>query len=780
MNWVQKGLAGLTAVLTAIVCIGVTWLGTSLPQTTGEIQLEPLKSSVKVYRDTRGIPHIYASNLSDAYHALGFAHAQDRFAQMELMRRHGNGRLAEVVGARAIPSDRFMRTLGFNRLVEAQFLTLLAPSREVLQAYSDGVNSWLKNRRSSLPLEMIAIGYSPDPWRPEDSLIWGRIMAMWLSGNWRTEFLRLQMSSKLSPEKINALWPQIDFQDEIKQSLGAILPEKSAKLIDELRQVSDSGASNSWVIDGTKTRSGKPILANDPHLGFLAPIMWYLADLNTPKHRMTGGTVPGVPFVVLGHNKKFAWGVTSTHPDLQDLFIETVTDEGYLTPTGPKAFIKHKETIKVKGADDIEITVRISRHGPIISDALPDLKKALSPTQVIALSATFLRSEDQSPDAYFGINTATSLGEFKQALKHLDAPHLSMTYADTSGNTARFLPGLLPNRRKDRGQFPQMGSATPLAPNINGLNPYAPPFPGGGYIVEANSKTVPTSFPHFISGSWAPGFRTRQIASLLTSNSKHTLKDSWEVIADNVSPLANELLPIMLQFLLMETNESRLLKAWNGVMSRRRIEPTIFMNWIRELNLRLYGDELGDLTPKFLRLRPLFLKYALTSDQIWCDNTRTTENEDCSGVVTQALNDAIERLRAQYGSNVENWKWGTVHLAYFRHPVFSSIPLLGKWADLSIPSDGGAFTINRGNFRLNRTSKPFRHTHGAGIRALYDLNDLNNSRFIIATGQSGNIVSPHYRDFLEDWRDNNWIAFAQDEMALRRAGANLLRLVPKI
>jgi penicillin G amidase len=438
MKWVKKSLIGIATVAITVVCIGVTWLGTSLPQTTGEIRLEPLTGPTKIYRDTRGIPHIYASNLSDAYHALGFTHAQDRFAQMELMRRHGNGRLAEVIGARALPSDRFMRTLGFNRLVEVQFLTLSAPSRAALQAYTDGVNGWLENRRSTLPLEMIAMGYTPEPWRPEDSLIWGRIMAMWLSGNWRTEFLRLQMSSKLSPEQINALWPQIDFREEIKQNLGAFLPKNAAKLLDLFPQVSNSGASNSWVIDGAKTKSGKPILANDPHLGFLAPIMWYLADINTPDHRITGGTVPGVPFVVLGHNRKIAWGVTSTHPDLQDLFIETVTKDGYLSPAGPKAFLERKETIKVKGANDIEITVRQSRHGPIISDVLPDLKKALGPAQVIALSATFLRPNDQSPDAYFGINKAASLGEFKQALKQLDAPHLSMTYADTAGNIARF------------------------------------------------------------------------------------------------------------------------------------------------------------------------------------------------------------------------------------------------------------------------------------------------------------------------------------------------------
>jgi penicillin amidase len=756
--------------------VGATWLATTLPKTEGTVHLEGLTGPAQIFRDKRGIPHIYAATLNEAYRALGFVHAQDRFAQMELMRRHGTGNLAEIIGVRGVPSDRFMRTLGFNLLVQSQLRGLSESSQAALTAYADGVNGWLKHRRATLPLEMQMMGYTPKQWKPEDSLIWGRVMAMWLSGNWRTEFLRLQLAAKLSPEKINALWPQIDFKDEIEQSLGAFLPSKSADFLENIPQISDSGASNSWVISGSKTKSGKPILANDPHLEFLAPIMWYLADLNTPEHRLSGGTVPGVPFIVLGHNRQIAWGVTSTHPDLQDLFVETLVGKGYASPSGPKPFVQRKEIIQVKDAEDIEITVRETVHGPVLSDALPNLKKALKSGQVLALSGTFLRPDDKSPDAYFGINTARTKAEFKKSLGLLQAPHLSITYADTSGNIARFLPGLLPKRKNSRGQFPQTGE-TLVAPLVQELD--APSRPGSGYIVEANSNTVSDTYPHFISGFWAPEYRTERITSLLKSGSNHTPEQSWKIMADNVSPLAKRLLPLMLKFVPGTSEATRLLKTWNGAMDRNKVAPTLFMSWLREVNIQLYGDELGALIPQFLRLRPLFVEKALTTDQEWCDDIRTLPTETCANVVADAFYAATINLHVQFGEDIRKWTWGKVHKAHFRHPVFSAIPLIGKWANLSIPSDGGAFTVNRGNFRLNRKADPFRHTHGAGIRTVYDLANLNNSRFVIATGQSGNILSPHYRDFLNDWRNNRSIKFAADKMELRRTGAKLLTLLPQ-
>jgi penicillin G amidase len=756
--------------------VGVTWLATTLPKTEGFVRLKGLTGPVQIFRDKRGIPHIYAATLNETYRGLGFTHAQDRFAQMELMRRHGSGNLAGVIGIKGVPSDRFMRTLGFNRLVRVQLRGLSKSSQTALAAYAAGVNDWLKHRRATLPLEMLLMGYTPKPWKPEDSLIWGRVMAMWLSGNWRTEFLRLQLATKLSPEKINALWPQIDFKDEIKRNLSALLPAKSAAFLGNLPQISDSGASNSWVIAGSKTKSGKPILANDPHLEFLAPIMWYLADLNTPEQRLSGGTVPGVPFIVLGHNKQIAWGVTSTHPDLQDLFVETVVSGGYESPNGPKAFVERKEIIHVKDAEDVEIMVRETVHGPVISDALPNLKKALKGNQVLALSATFLRPNDRSPDAYFGINTARTLAEFKKSLRLLQAPHLSVTYADTSGNIARFLPGLLPKRSNNRGQFPQLGT-TPVASLAQELD--AQTRPGNGYIVEANSKTVSKTYPHFISGFWAPGYRTDRITSLLKSTSSHTPGQSWKIMTDNISPLAKQLLPLMLKFISKESEAGRILNSWDGEMSRDKVAPTLFMSWLRELNIDLYGDELGELTARYLRLRPRFVEKVLTQDQVWCDDIRTIPTETCVGIVGGAWVKTVVKLKMRFGRDISKWTWGKVHRAHFRHPVFSAIPLLDKWANLSIPSDGGAFTVNRGNFRLNRKADPFRHTHGAGIRTVYDLADLNNSGFVIATGQSGNILSPHYRDFLTDWRDNRSVQFAADKMELRRRSAKLLTLLPQ-
>ncbi|MBT4703425.1 MAG: penicillin acylase family protein, partial [Rhodospirillaceae bacterium] len=317
----------------------------------------------------------------------------------------------------------------------------------------------------------------------------------------------------------------------------------------------------------------------------------------------------------------------------------------------------------------------------------------------------------------------------------------------------------------------------PVAPLAQELD--APPQPGNAYIVEANSKTVSDTYPHFISGFWAPGYRTNRITSLLKSSSRHTPEKSWKIMTDNVSPLAMRLLPLMLKFISKKTEAGHILSSWNGAMGRDKVAPTLFMSWLREVNIDLYGDELGGLTPRYLRLRPRFVENVLTHDQVWCDDIRTIPTETCETIVRGAWEITVAKLETRFGSDISKWTWGKLHRAHFRHPVFSAIPLLDKWANLSIPSDGGAFTVNRGNFRLNRNADPFRHTHGAGIRTVYDLADLNNSRFVIATGQSGNILSPHYRDFLNDWRDNRSIKFAADKIELRRRGAKLLTLLPQ-
>jgi len=367
--------------------------------------------------------------MTDAYRALGYVHAQDRFWQMESMRRMGRGRLAEILGPKALPSDRMMRLLGMSRLVERQFRILEPETRRALEAYAEGVNGWLDNRRQALPVEFSVLGFGPEPWTASDSLIWGRVMAYQMSASWRDEMRRAQMLSRISDAQILSFWyPDIyvqrssgipvrhtrvagtGFDERLLSRLADLAPPLSS---------APTGASNAWAVNGKMSGTGKPLLANDPHLGFGLPIMWYLAYIETPELTLSGATVPGVPFTILGHNGRVAWGMTSTQSDQQDIFIERLSSDGagYLTPDGGSLAIEHcRETISVKGQADEVLDVRMTRHGPVISDLVGNLDDVAGPGTVLSLSAVFLEPDDTTPDALYRMNRAMDWPSFYASL----------------------------------------------------------------------------------------------------------------------------------------------------------------------------------------------------------------------------------------------------------------------------------------------------------------------------------------------------------------------------
>ncbi|MHA1537220.1 MAG: penicillin acylase family protein, partial [Alphaproteobacteria bacterium] len=379
--WFLRALAGLTVLLALGLGGAVFWLRGSLPQTEGSIEIAGLAASVEVLRDGDGIVTIRAGGETDAARALGFVHAQDRLWQMDCMRRAGAGRLSELVGPATLPHDRLMRTLGLYRAAEASLEVLAPETRALLEAYAAGVNAYLEHppRAWPLPFHLLAppFGTRPEPWRPADSLVWSRIMALRLAGNWSDEIRRARLSKRLSPAQIDFLWPDYPSQAPVTiPNLAALL---EGLPLDRLARASawmpaTSQASNSWVVAGSQTGSGAPILANDPHLSLNAPGQWYLARIETPELTLTGATAPGLPFMVFGHNGRIAWGFTNTHGDVQDFFIERFVpgeNSYYQTPEGPRAFETREETIHVAGAESERLTVRTTRHGPVISDVAP-------------------------------------------------------------------------------------------------------------------------------------------------------------------------------------------------------------------------------------------------------------------------------------------------------------------------------------------------------------------------------------------------------------------------
>ena len=762
----------------------VGWALTSLPDYQGHRIVAGITAPVEIVRDANAVPHIFAATPDDAYFGLGFAHAQDRLWQMEMMRRLGAGRLSEIVGGRALKVDRFMRGLGFARLVEVQFRLMAEPVRRAMDAYVAGVNAWLAGHDGSWPPEFELLGHRPQPWKVTDSLLWGKIMATRLSGNWRDEILRARLAKRLTPQQITEMWPATEVNSTAFSDFYRDFPFADIASVG-WPHTAPRGASNSWAFAGERTETGKPILANDPHLGFSAPIVWYLARLEAPGLSVTGATVPGVPVTVLGHNRRIAWGITSTQSDLQDIFVETIDPadpEKYLTPEGPRPFRIRTETIRVKGGEDVTVTIRETRHGPVISDLSTQAAAAAGGGKVLALAATYLSDDDLTAQAIYRINRADGWPAFRAALDDFHAPQQNFVYADVDGNIGFMAAGRVPIRRTGNGWLPQDGATG--AGDWMGFIPYpALPRlfnPPDGGIINANHRFIDEKYPFFISHDWAAGYRNRRLHQLLDGENRLDVDKSGATQLDTVSLMARQLLPLMLDAQSstpLAEEALRLLRAWDGRMARKRPEPLIFTAWLRALNRALYADELGDALAEFRGLRPRFVASILSRRRHWCDDVGTDYQETCLDRLGLALGTALGDLAERFGDDISAWRWGDAHAARFRHAVLTGVPVANLLADLEISMDGGDFTVSRGAI-AGAGTRPLAHVHGAGLRAVYDLADLRRSRFIIATGQSGNPLSVHYRDLMRSWRDGRSLRLDRPRTDLDAASLGTLILEP--
>ena len=785
-RWLLWGLLGLIGLLAVTGIGGTLWLRGSLPQTSGEIRIEGLAAPVQVLRDADGLVTLRAENDLDAYRALGFVHAQERLWQMDFMRRIGAGRLSEIVGNATLDTDRFMRTLGLYRQAEAQVAQLDPETRAAVAAYTAGVNAFLAQRSGPLPPEFHLLRHEPAPWRPADSLVWGRIMALLLSGNWRSEVLRAKLLKHMDPAEVAFLWPNDPdgAPTTITAASAARLPAAPtlrALLEGVPPELRPQSASNAWAIAGSLTASGKPLLANDPHLSLEAPGKWFLVRLETPTRTLAGATTPGVPFIVIGHNDRIAWGLTTTHSDTQDLFVERLTGDGsgYETPDGPRPFEVIREVIAVKGSDPVELEVRISRNGPVISDAFIDERNQPEEGYVLALAWTALRPDDRTPNALLALNRAHDWDSFQAALEDFHSPQQNIVYADVDGNIGFLAPGRVPLRRAGNGTAPVAGWSGDF--DWIGLLPYAdlPRVlnPRQGSIVSGNNRVVPEDYPHFLTAHWPPPQRARRILDLLDAKAPLDLDAVGAMQMDSHAIDAAELLP----HLLGVTPESRLaqaaldrLRAWDFVMDRRRPEPLIYAAWMIELTRLLLADELGEDFAELARPEPRRLKALLTHGAAWCDDGATAgHTESCDERIAAALDAAVEALAEDLGEDLEDWRWGALHRAELGHPVLSRIPVIADLFGFGQETDGGNETVNRGLYAIDGDRR-FSHVAGASLRIVFDLADLDETRAITATGQSGNPLSPHYGSFAQRWRNGTLLRLKSDSAA----GLERLTLAP--
>ncbi|MBC6439881.1 MAG: penicillin acylase family protein [Rhodospirillales bacterium] len=766
----------LLAVL-AVLGLGALflWLRQATPQLDGTIVLAGgvagLAGEVEILRDGHGIPHIHAQSINDAYFGLGFAHAQDRMFQMEQQRRLSQGRLSEVLGPLTAEVDRFMRLLDLHSAAQASVTALDMSARESFNAYAAGVNAYMASHKGPLAPEFaILMADRPEPWTAADSVAWLKVMALHLSGNWRSEALRAAMIARIGPEKTASFFPDVpaDAPTIINDATG-VEPEAAAMLLNRLLPAGSHGlnGSNSWVVDGRHTASGRPLLANDPHLGFSIPAIWYLAHLEAPGLAVAGATLPGLPLVIVGTNGRIAWGVTNTGPDTQDLYIERLDPERpghYLTPEGSEPFAVREETIVVRFAGDDRISMLETRHGPILTGVRGEATGLTGEGEALALSWTMLQDDDRSVEAGLALHVARDWDDFVASGRRYAGPMQNIVYGDRRGNIGLLAPAIVPVRKSGEGLVPMPGwtgeadwiGQIPHDDLPRLLNPET------GAIVTANHRLVGDDYPYFISHEWQPGYRARRIADLIGRSDSHSVESFAAIQRDTTSLFAEAAIPIALAG-EPQTEAGRRLQAaligWDGAMDPALIAPTVFHAWYRAFTRAIYEDDLGTLFPDAWQFRPSFVLSLGEGDPHgWCANSETGAATTCGDLAGMAFDDAARFLNERFGEDSGQWLWGEVHALTLRHRLFGLIPVLRDLTGVRIPLGGDRFTVATASHAFNDDERAFTALHGPVLRAVIDLDEPVTGFFAVLPGQSANPFSPYYDNMVEPWLANRPIA----------------------
>ncbi|MEW8976943.1 MAG: penicillin acylase family protein [Symbiobacterium sp.] len=803
-RWLGYTALALVAVLLVALAGGYAFARRSLPVTRGELQLPGLRAPVTVYRDEWGVPHIVAQNEHDLYMAQGYVVAQDRLFQMDLTRRAAAGRLAEVIGPSQLESDKLFRALNLRRAAEVSVQSHSPWAMELLEAYAAGVNAFIAEAtaQNRLPVEFTLLGYKPEPWTPVDSALIGKLMAYDLGGNFAAEVYRLQLRNQVGEDLANQLMPVYPedgitmiryrpegFTDPVGPGaptaaapatgidrdgaattggslagaavdggarLGAARPGSTLDLSEllALLPVPDEGrGSNNWVVAGDLTRTGKPLLANDPHLGARTPSIWYEQHLVIEGQINAYGVMfPGAPGIVIGQNDRIAWGVTNTNPDVQDLYIER------RNPDNPYQFeymgrwedaTVHRELILVKGQDPVPFEVVVTRHGPIISEVVGDPDNR--PAEALALKWT-AHMPTPELEAVLLFPKARDWEEFREALRSFHVPTQNFVYADVDGTIAYRAGGLVPIRRQGDGLLPVPGwtdeyewvGFIPFEEMPEAVNPPE------GYIVTANNKVIDDAYPYFLTHSWSQPYRAIRIVEMIEQKKGDLTADDMQAMqADYANLHARTLLPVLLPPVeraeLAEPARSalELLKAWDRVDSADQGAPLVWHFWWDELTRRLYEPLMGEALYRRMADKGNVTDMALLDAAAGRPNDWVEAAGGLDRLAVDSFLAAVDRAVALQGKDPSRWAWGKYHRLQPPHPVGAAATPLGWLFNPSrYPVGGSGVTVGNMSFGADGMVRTF-----APWRQVVDLADpAGNSRSVVTPGQAGHFLSPHYDD----------------------------------
>jgi penicillin G amidase len=794
-------ISGVLAAIVLVVFLAVAaWLfsiaHSALPELDGTIAVRGISGPVSVIRDTRGIPTIEATTLENLFFAQGYITAQDRLFQMDLLRRAAAGELSEVIGEAALKHDRQQRILGLRAQAEKALATATPQDLEQFAAYAGGVNAYIDSHRNRLPLEFRLLHYAPHPWTTQDSLVIAYQMIETLSTSPQAALTREKILAKLGPDLTSDLYVNSSWRDHPPtvpvSTLDAVPPERQTAgntlaagkaapavlrpLLQPFFRDQQPAAlgSNNWVVSGTHTVSGKPLLSNDMHLGHQMPNLWYEAHLHCGDFDVAGVTLPGYPYVIVGHNRRVAWGFTNIGPTVEDVFIETFNAAGqYLTPDGWKQPEIRHQVIHVKGKPDVTLEVRGTRHGPIVTELAP------GETRPIALRWTLY---DGVRNPFFNVDSAENWDQFRRALSEFDAPGQNVVYADVEGNIGYQATGRVPRRASGDGSLPVDGSTN--AHEWIGYIAYdkmpSKANPPSGFVGTANARITPDGYPYSISVEWEAPWRVARIYHVLQSGKKFAASDMLALQTD----IDSELDRVVSNKLVYAVDHARaasarakeaadILRNWNGQMTADSAAPTIASRGRQEIKRLLLEPKLGPAPegadPAILSWR----SYHWMMETVWLDNVLSHQPAQWLPANYSSYDDllaaAMENVLREAPKDLPSWRWGPQQSVTIQNPVLGRIPLLRRWTGPGEkPQSGSGYTV-----------KASGRDYGPSERFTADLSDLDASTLNVVTGQSGNFLSPHYMDQWDAWYTGYTFVLPFSKTAVENAARHRLMLVPR-
>ena len=819
-TWLKITLGILVSFLLIIIVGGYIFyrmLNNSLPIYDGTLSAPGLNDKVEIYFDSLAIPYIFAGNDEDAAFALGYLHAQERMFTMDIIRRAGEGRLSEIFGKETLSFDKMFRTIGIKETAEMIKQKMNPDALDILEAYSKGVNYYIKKYKGKYTFEFDLLGYEPEDWTPENSIIVIRMMGWELNLSWWTDITFTELVQKLGSEKVKDVLPGYP------ENAPTIIPGYLKRFADVNPAFIETDkafrkflgftgthiGSNNWVVNDSLSASGKPVIANDPHLAFSAPGKWYAAVIKSPYWNAAGVTLPGVPGVVIGKNENISWVLTNIMTDDCDFYFEKLDSSKtkYLVDGKWLDLKIEEDTIFVKGEKPVPIIIKKTYRGPIISDIYSyKFVYNKSGTTYPPMSMRWQGNDfSDEMDAFMGINKASDWNEFKIAVQKFNIPGQNFVYGDKHGNIGYLFGGAIPLRGKNPAKinnttfvFDGTTSEYDWTGVLDKSKLPAMFNPSQNYIASANNKTV-KDFDYHITNLWEPSSRIERIVELLNSKDKQSVQDFMKYQVDITSPYAKELVGYILQAFkdITVTDENlksslELLNDWDFKLSKFSQTPTIYLTTFKFLLENTYEDEMGnDLFNQYVFMANVpyrnILELLQNPNSSWWDDVTTPQRETRDEIIRKSVSNALTYLEENIGKDIKDWQWGNLHKVRFKHMFSGNFSLLDDLIDIGpfeIGGDGTTIFNTEYSFAESIKNIPrfkhslFENNLGPSMRYIFDFSKPDEFYLILTTGQSGNVMSSHYHDQSLMWLNGGYMKISTNENKIKTSPNNLLTLIP--